>query len=362
MDKKPSYPHMVDRGVLLRDLSTKKESGSTMTEYNIDFSSMDICECIGQGAFGKVYRAVWNETPVALKVLTNWNPDPSAVALELQIEKSNEETTMSILETEADILSSLRHPNVVQFIGICSDLRYCVRILRKGDLCNLLKSARVEDKFLPTWETCLKMMIDAATGILYLHSRSKPIVHCDLKSSNILVDADYRVKICDFNLSSLVEGTTGSSLGTAHNPRWLAPETLGGEGYSKESDVYAFGVVMWEMLTRSTPWPDVKHWDIVTLVHDGARPPIPNFWEVHDSAGKECTYFDEYVTLMTLCWSQNPYDRPTFAEIVKELKEMSVFLGSGPNGGSGQALAANQETKADATELSISSTKVYTSC
>lgn len=366
MSKKTSYPHMADKGVLLKGLSTRKESSSTITDYNIDFSSIEICECIGQGAFGKVHRAVWNETPVAVKILTNWNPDSSTVLLESQIEKSREETILSMLETEADILSSLRHPNIVQFIGICAEppcivSEYCER----GSLCNLLKSARVEDKFLPTWEMCLKMMTDAATGILYLHSRSKPIIHCDLKSSNILVDSDYRIKICDFNLSSLVEGSsTGSSLGAAHNPRWLAPETLGGEGYSKESDVYAFGIVMWEMLTRSIPWSDLKQWDIVTLVRDGARPPVPNFWEVRDSVGKECTYFDEYVTLMTSCWSQNPYDRPTFAEIVRELKDMSVFLGSGPIDGSvhSQAVAVNQDTGADAASLSISSTKVYTSC
>lgn len=355
---------MVERGSLLEDSSSRKES--TLADYNIDFSSIEICECVGQGAFGKVYRSVWNETPVAVKFLMPWKSDTSTVALESHFEKRNNEAIMSMLETEADILSSLRHPNIVQFMGICAEPPCIVsEFCEKGSLLTLLKSAAKEDKFLPTWEMCLKMVIDAATGILYLHSRSKPIVHCDLKSSNILVDADYRVKICDFNLSSLLEGSTGSSLGSAHNPRWLAPETLGGEGYSKESDVYAFGIVMWEMLTRSIPWSDLKHWDIVTLVRDGARPPVPNFWEVHDSTGKDCTYFDEYVTLMTTCWSQNPYDRPTFAEIVRELKEMSVFLGSGPNDCSvhmPQALAKDQDKGPDASSISISSTKVYTSC
>jgi len=171
----------------------------------------------------------------------------------------------------------------------------------------------------------LGMMVDAATGMLYLHARSPQILHCDLKSSNLLVDSHFRVKICDFNLSKLVEESTEFQLG-ARNPKWLAPEVLDGENYTIESDAYAFGIIMWEIITCQIPWSGESVHSIVTLVRDGARPRIPNFWDVVDSQGKELAVFEDYRELMTKCWAQNPYDRPGFKAIVKILKDMVPFV------------------------------------
>ena len=83
--------------------------------------------------------------------------------------------------------------------------------------------------------------LDAAKGMLYLHAHSPPIIHRDLKSANLLVDKHWRVKVCDFNLSKLMEENSVMSSMAATNPRWLAPEILAGSGASMASDVYAFG-------------------------------------------------------------------------------------------------------------------------
>jgi serine/threonine protein kinase len=171
----------------------------------------------------------------------------------------------------------------------------------------------------------LGMMIDAATGVLYLHARSPQILHCDLKSSNLLVDSHFRVKVCDFNLSKVVEESTEIQSG-ARNPRWLAPEILDGERNTEESDAYAFGIIMWEMITCQIPWSGESSHSIISLVRDGARPRIPNFWDVVDSQGKELAVFEDYRELMTKCWAQNSYDRPRFKAIIKSLKDMIQFV------------------------------------
>jgi serine/threonine protein kinase len=280
---------------------------------------------VGQGSFGTIYRAIWNETPVAIKFLTSakdkesYEPNnPGAGAL------------VSVLESESQILASLRHPNIVQFIGVCSQPPCMVsEFVEKGSLSDLIRSTYDSQEL--SWGKLLKMLTDAATGMLYLHARSSPIIHCDLKSNNILVDNFYRTKICDFNLSRLLEQSTGSTLASVQNPRWIAPEVLDGEGYSKESDVYSFGIVMWEVLTRQIPWHGVDMGDIVSLVRDGARPQVPNFWEARDGRGNELIVFEEYADLMTSCWSQNPYDRPSFADIIKSLKDMTLLSSSDQN-------------------------------
>ena len=333
---------------------------SSLDTYKIDFSSLVLGEVIGSGSFGKVYKASWNETRVAVKFIM---PDRNALD---NVELEAGETFVAIdeiLHKEAVMLSSLRHPNIVQFMGICPSPPCIIsELCQHGSLADLLKAVRGNTKLRPSWRSMLGMMIDAATGVLYLHARSPQILHCDLKSSNLLVDSHLRVKVCDFNLSKLVEESTELQLGT-RNPRWLAPEILDGERNTVESDAYAFGIIMWELVSCQVPWSGESVHSIITLVRDGARPRIPNFWDVVDSQGKELAVFEDYRELMTKCWAQNPYDRPGFKAIIKSLKEMIPFVddrvhpeASGlhggqpelPNGTSEQALMSASSTAVNA--------------
>jgi serine/threonine protein kinase len=195
------------------------------------------------------------------------------------------------------------------------------------------------------------MALDAAKGMNYLHSSDPPVIHRDLKSPNLLVDKHWRVKVCDFNLSRVLEEQAVVSSLAASNPRWLAPEILSGRGYTFSSDVYSFGVIMWELLAWKLPWHDCGPWQVVKLVTDDkARPPIP------DPADQPTPGFPglpAYISLMNDCWQHEPDKRPRFSEIITRLRSLLLAetqraekarraasggtTGSGGSGGGGAA-------------------------
>jgi serine/threonine protein kinase len=188
--------------------------------------------------------------------------------------------------------------------------------------------------------------INAATGMLYLHQRSPPVIHRDLKSPNLLVCNDWTVKVSDFNLSKILDDTTRSSSIAAMNPRWLAPEIFEDVKADQKADVFAFGVCMWELLTWQIPWNQTNPWtvsfvklpnthvvtvadcklsmllQIVSNLRKGLRPVIP---AVEDLPGPDNATFDKlpkYMALMNQAWHQNPAARPDFKEVVQQLKAM----------------------------------------
>jgi len=123
---------------------------------------------------------------------------------------------------------------------------------------------------------------------------------------------------------------------------------------------------MWEVLTGKIPWRDSKPWEIVQLIKDGGRPSTPNFWDCTDARGDELIAFDEYVKLMCACWDGNSYSRPTFQEVVRELKEIVLFTsggggrggGGGAGGGAGGEGGGDDDGGADPRLFSNASTKV----
>ena len=326
------------------------KSSTRLSSYDIDFASIELEKEIGKGSFGKIFKASWNETPVAVKFLVNYEPKNRFQVDDIEgddFKLKQTEKLLHTLEAEAEMLSVLRHPNIVQYLGVCMDpssmcivTEYC----GNGSLADVIRKKTL------TWDMAARMLLDAATGMLYLHSRN--ILHCDLKSNNILVDSHYRTKICDFNMSKLIEESTGSSLANIQNPRWLAPEICeGSDSHSKASDVYSFGIVMWEVLSGEIPWKDSKPWEIVQLIKEGGRPTTPNFWDCVDARGNEFTAFDEFVKLLTDCWDQNPYSRPSFNDIIRELKEIVLFTSSGrDSSGPGHGYGGNESAIAPDTD------------
>ncbi|KAI7838582.1 hypothetical protein COHA_007653 [Chlorella ohadii] len=202
--------------------------------WQLQWGELEIDRQVGRGSFGTVYRARWHETPVAVKVLVDRDASLENAGLELPDEKMRE------LEDEAAVMIRMRHPNVVQFLGLCQlppalVTEYCAR----GSLYSCLQAARANSTAAAelTWARRLSMAIDAGTGLLYLHSRN--IVHRDVKSPNYLVADHWGVKVSDFNLSRLL-GDTGPSLlsaGGVSNPVWLAPELMSGGHATTASDV-----------------------------------------------------------------------------------------------------------------------------
>lgn len=195
--------------------SSKRSSPARMVDFSafeIDFNSLQMGKRIGEGSFGKVYLAKWNETPVAVKVLVD---EVTALDHHAGALKDFAAPVLQKLQEEAGLMASLRHPNVVSFLGFCQ-LPPCVitEYCSRGSLADVLRAAKQNKPGAAhdlTWQRRLSVAADAATGMLHLHAKNPPIIHRDLKSANILVDAHWRAKVADFNLSRIVEESTGSS-------------------------------------------------------------------------------------------------------------------------------------------------------
>ena len=159
------------------------------------------------------------------------------------------------------------------------------------------------------------------------HAHKPSIIHRDLKSPNLLVDKHWRVKVSDFNLSRIMESTSVMSSIASMNPRWLAPELLGGEPASAASDVYAFGCILWEVATWDIPWATSNPWAVVTLVQQGGRLEVPERHLLPGPGANGFAGYEAYVALMRACWHQNSYSRPAFTDIIPVLRWVAGWLG-----------------------------------
>ncbi|KAM7276654.1 hypothetical protein ACFE04_018520 [Oxalis oulophora] len=255
-------------------------------EWNIDSSELTVGTRVGIGFFGEVFRGLWNGTDVAIKVF---------LEQELTVE------TIEDFCNEISILSRLRHPNVILFLGACTKpprLSMITEYMEMGSLYYLIHGQKKE----LSWRRKLKMLRDIC--------RMK-IVHCDLKSANCLVNKHWTVKICDFGLSKiLTEGTVKDS-SSAGTPEWMAPELIRNEPFTEKSDIFSFGVIMWELCTLSRPWLGVPPERVVYAVaHEGSRLDLPE-----GPLGK----------LISDCWAE-PQERPSCQEILCRLLDCEYSL------------------------------------
>ena len=326
------------------------------SRWRIEYSDLTLARVVGEGAFGKVYLGRWHETDVAIKLLTSL----SALGLPSAGEVSTNEIRESIktLEREVALMVNMRHPNVILFMGLCPEppcvvTEYCSR----GSLYDLLKSARGDPALAQQldWPRRLGLAMDAAKGMLYLHSHKPPIIHRDLKSPNLLVDGQWRAKVTDFNLSRLSEAPSVASSLTANNPRWQAPEVIHSRDFSTSADVYAFGLILWELATWELPFEQMTQFQIILAVgENGGRPEIPEPTSPLLRGGNFPGY-DDYVSLMKSCWAQNPKDRPGFDHIIAVLRKIVIGLGNS----TGQAAPRpSEETPKEVEKLPVEAVPV----
>lgn len=168
---------------------------------------------------------------------------------------------------EVEVISNLRHPNIVLYMGVCvKKLTYYLitEYLELGSLFDHLHKKQTH-----FGEKAMMLIVeDIALGMNYLHGRK--VLHCDLKSSNVLVDQNWNVKLCDFGLSRVKKNMDnkkqGKRIGTPH---WMAPEIMRGESYKEEADVYSFGMILWELLTGKIPYENLSHTQIIGSVGYG---------------------------------------------------------------------------------------------
>ncbi|XP_038898927.1 serine/threonine-protein kinase CTR1 isoform X2 [Benincasa hispida] len=250
-----------------------------------------------EGSFGTVHRAEWHGSDVAVKVLT--------------MQDFHDDQLKEFLR-EVAIMKRVRHPNVVLFMGAVTKrphLSIVTEYLPRGSLYRLIH--RPSSGELMDQRKRLRMALDVAKGINYLHCLNPPIVHWDLKSPNLLVDKNWTVKVCDFGLSRFKANTFISSKSVAGTPEWMAPEFLRGEPSNEKSDVYSFGVILWELVTMQQPWSGLGPAQVVGAVaFQNRKLSIPS------------STSPLLASLIESCWADDPVQRPSFASIVESLKKL----------------------------------------
>ncbi|KAK5582594.1 hypothetical protein RB653_004179 [Dictyostelium firmibasis] len=273
----------------------------------IEFESPKL---IGRGASGKIYRATLNDIMVAVKQLEVVGEDAPRIFSEFR--------------REIHVMSDLKHSNVVNLLGFTlSPFTMVMEYIDCGDLHKFLHSP-IGDQLNGNWALILKLALDIAKGMEFLHSVTPPLLHRDLKSPNVLLsmkDGVYTAKVGDFGLSSrmfiqaLKHKLRNFPVG---NITWVAPEILREEEYTVKSDVYAFGLILHELLTRKHPYREFNY-SMVSLQEDaiknGLRPTIsPSYTQTVTG--------HEYCGLIQDCWDSDIERRPTFNKIVKRIKQI----------------------------------------
>jgi serine/threonine protein kinase len=207
-------------------------------DWVIDFKDIELFDRIGEGSSGKVYVAWWMHTPVAIKFVEG-SP-----------------------RLEANLMLRMRHPNVASLFGmVVAPTALVMEYCSQGTLDTVLaRGGHIE------YNDRVRMAMDVARGMNYLHTRTPAILHRDLKSPNVLVHKSGEAKVADFNTSAVCSGPAPSRP-PPDNPMWLAPEVLAGQECTKASDVYSFGIIMWEVFTRQKPWSSMTGWDQVRRTH-----------------------------------------------------------------------------------------------
>ncbi|KAK3183983.1 hypothetical protein Dsin_031269 [Dipteronia sinensis] len=264
-------------------------------EWSIDFSELTVGTRVGIGFFGEVFRGIWNGTEVAIKVF-----------LEQDLTAENMEDFCN----EISILSRLRHPNVILFLGACAKpprLSMVTEYMEMGSLYYLIHLSGQKKKL--SWRRRLKMLRDICRGLMCIH-RMK-IVHRDLKSANCLVNKHWTVKICDFGLSRIMTDSPIRDSSSAGTPEWMAPELIRNEPFTEKCDIFSFGVIMWELYTLNRPWEGVLPERVVYAVaNERSRLEIPE-----GPLGR----------LISDCWAE-PQERPSCEEILSRLLDCEYSL------------------------------------
>ncbi|KAH9738415.1 serine/threonine-protein kinase CTR1 [Citrus sinensis] len=274
-----------------------KEFTFDVDDLDIPWNDLVLKEKIGAGSFGTVHRADWHGSDVAVKIL---------MEQEFHAERFKE------FLREVAIMKRLRHPNIVLFMGAVTqppNLSIVTEYLSRGSLYRLLHKPGVREML--DERRRLNMAYDVAKGMNYLHRRNPPIVHRDLKSPNLLVDKKYTVKVCDFGLSRLKANTFLSSKSAAGTPEWMAPEVLRDEPSNEKSDIYSFGVILWELATLQQPWGNLNPAQVVAAVgFKGKRLEIPRNVNPH------------VASIIEACWANEPWKRPSFSTIMELLRPL----------------------------------------
>ncbi|XP_076657462.1 mitogen-activated protein kinase kinase kinase 7 [Halictus rubicundus] len=264
----------------------------------INYDEIETEEIVGKGSFGVVWKGKWKGQYVAVKYI-------------------NSEGERKAFTVEVRQLSRVVHPNIVKLYGACTKNPVCLvmEYAEGGSLYNVLH-CNPQPQY--TAGHAMSWALQCARGVAYLHSmKPKPLIHRDLKPPNLLlVMGGQTLKICDFGTACDLNTYMTNNKGSA---AWMAPEVFEGYKYTEKCDVFSWGVILWEILSRKKPFDQIggSAYRIMWAVHMGQRPPLI----------EGCPKPIE--DLMIRCWHKSPEERPSMDVVVEIMTKLSQFF-NGP--------------------------------
>ncbi|XP_003964258.2 tyrosine-protein kinase Mer [Takifugu rubripes] len=301
-------------GVSLANLGISEELKAKLQDVMVARSLLSIGKVLGEGEFGSVVegrlrQAEGTSEKVAVKTM--------------KLDSFSQREIEEFLN-EAACMKDFNHPNVIGLLGVCLEVEserfprpmVILPFMKYGDLHSFLLRSRLGESpvFLPT-QTLLKFMIDIALGMEYLSGRH--FLHRDLAARNCMLRDDMTVCVADFGLSKKIYSGDYYRQGRiAKMPvKWIAVESLADRVFTVKSDVWAFGVTMWEIATQGmTPYPGIQNHEIYDYLLAGHRLKQP--------AG--C--LDQIYEIMSSCWRPDPSERPSFPQLREMLEKLAEKL------------------------------------
>ncbi|XP_056273589.1 protein tyrosine kinase 2aa isoform X8 [Pseudoliparis swirei] len=263
-------------------------------DYEIQRDRIELGRCIGEGQFGDVHQGVYNS--------------PEKPSLAVAIKTCKNCTSDSVREKflqEALTMRQFDHPHIVKLIGVITENPVWIIM----ELCTLgeLRSFLQVRKYNLDLSSLILFAYQLSTALAYLES--KRFVHRDIAARNVLVSSVDCVMLGDFGLSRYMEDSSYYKASKGKLPiKWMAPESINFRRFTSASDVWMFGVCMWEILMFGIkPFQGVKNNDVIGRIENGERLAMP----------AQCP--PTFYSLMTKCWSYDPSKRPRFTELKTQL-------------------------------------------
>ncbi|XP_028677298.1 tyrosine-protein kinase receptor TYRO3 isoform X1 [Erpetoichthys calabaricus] len=301
--------------ITLDSLGISEELKKKLQDVLISESQLNLGHLLGKGEFSSVREAY-------LKM-----QDGSVKKVAVKVLKADVSCSSDIEQClrEAAYMKEFHHPNVLKLIGISLHRHGQQRLpvpmvilpfMKHGDLHTFLLMSRLGDNpFTLSLQTLLQFTLDVARGMEYLSLRK--FIHRDLAARNCMLSKDMRVCVADFGLSKKIYSGDYYRQGSASKlpVKWIALESLADNIYTTQSDVWAFGVTVWEIMTLGqTPYPGVENSEVYEYLIKGNRLKQP----------PDCP--DEIYRTMCRCWNTNPKERPGFDQLILELEAVSARL------------------------------------